>query len=267
MRRVDRHRRQDGEQAVEEFRLQPFPFGLGDAVGVDDLDARDRQFLAQLAPAPLLFIHQGAGGDIDPFQRFGRRQAVSRDHPDPLTHLPLQPGDAGHEEFVQVIGRDRQESQPLQQRMGGIGRFLQDPGVEFQPGNLAIEEPLLRDHQAFGQVHLRGPGRRDLLAAGRIRDGRDISHGPVLTRGCGGCKGSASSRADAGPQFGRSAPRGPAQISRTVRRSSRRTPAPDGPGPGSPGGVRRPVCRRPTPRPPPTGRYAAPDNRSIRRPG
>jgi hypothetical protein len=185
MGRVDRHRRQHGEQLVQELRLQPLALGPGDPGGIDDLDADALQFLSQLAPAELLLGHQGAGGDIDLVQLFRRRQAVSGQDPDPFAHLALEAGDAGHEEFVQVVGRDREEAQPLQQGVGRIGGLVEHTAVEGQPGDLAVEEPRGRGHQRFGQVQLRRPRGRDLLAGCRVADRRiahDAGSGPARRR-------------------------------------------------------------------------------------
>ena len=187
VRRVDGQRRQNREQLVQELGLQPLALGLGDALAVDDLDAGDGQLLLQLAPAQLLFGHQFAGGDIDPLQLFGRRQAIGRQNPHPLAQLALQAGDAGHEELVQIIGRDRQETQPLKQRMVGVGRFLQHPLVEGQPGGLAIEEPAGRGHQFFAEGQLGGARGGNLFASGVVMD-RGVGHGPVLARVCDGRK-------------------------------------------------------------------------------
>ena len=51
-----------------------------------------------------------------------------------------QAGDADHVEFVEVVGRDRQEAQPLQQRMARVAGLLEHPLVEGEPGQLAIDE-------------------------------------------------------------------------------------------------------------------------------
>ena len=173
--RVDRHRRQHGEQLVQELGLQPLALGLGDAGGVDDLDPDACQFLAQLAPAALLFGHQPAGGHIDLVQLLGRGQAVGGEDAHPFTDLALEAGDPGHEEFIEVVGRDRQEAQPLQQRVGRIGGLFQHPAVERQPGNLAVEEARRRGHQGLGQLKLGRARGRDLLAGGRVAD-RRIAH-------------------------------------------------------------------------------------------
>ena len=92
-------------------------------------------------------------------QLFGRRQPVVRDRPDAGAVLGHQTGDAHDVEFVDVGGRDRQEAQPLQQRMMGIGRFLQDPPVERQPGQLAVDVPVPRRDFASGRAVLPVSGR------------------------------------------------------------------------------------------------------------
>jgi hypothetical protein len=51
-------------------------------------------------------------------------------------------GDADHQEFVEIAARDRQETQPLQQRVIWIAGFGQDATVERQPAQLAVEIPL-----------------------------------------------------------------------------------------------------------------------------
>ncbi|MNJ39056.1 hypothetical protein D3C77_339190 [compost metagenome] len=187
VRRVDGHRRQHGEELVEELRLQPLAFGLGDAGALDDLDARRRHLLAQDPPLALLFGHQAAGGGVDLLQLLGRGQAVGRDHPHPLAHLALQAGHAGHEELVQIVGRDGQEAHPLQQRVAFVGRLFQHPAVEGQPRQLAVDEALGRGHQRLGQLQLRRARGGDFLAGGVDGDRRDISHDAVVARACDGC--------------------------------------------------------------------------------
>ena len=65
----------------------------------------------------------------------------------PGVHLADQAGDADHEEFVEIVGGDRQEAQPLQQRMVADCRFLQHAAVEFEPRHLAVDEAVRRGHQ------------------------------------------------------------------------------------------------------------------------
>ena len=54
--------------------------------------------------------------------------------------LPDQRGDAHRVEFIEVGGADRQEAQPLQQRVARVLGFLQNAVVEIQPGQLAVDE-------------------------------------------------------------------------------------------------------------------------------
>ncbi len=187
VRRVDRQRRQHGEQLVQELGLQPFALGLGDAVAIDHLDAGGGQLLLQLAPAKLLFGHQFAGRDVDPVQLFGRRQAIGRQHPHPLALLPLQARHARHEELVEIVGRNRQEPQPFQQRMVRVRRLFQHALIERQPGGLAIEEARRRRHQRLIQGQLRGARGGDFLASGHVMDGC-VAHGAFVARDCDGRK-------------------------------------------------------------------------------
>ena len=53
--------------------------------------------------------------------------------------LALEAGDPDHEEFVEIAARDGQEAQPLEQRVGGVARFLEHAAVERQPAQLAVE--------------------------------------------------------------------------------------------------------------------------------
>ncbi len=57
-------------------------------------------------------------------------------------HLALEAGDAHHEEFVEIVGRDRQEPHPLEQRMVRVLGLLQHAAIEMQPGQLPIDEAL-----------------------------------------------------------------------------------------------------------------------------
>ena len=51
-----------------------------------------------------------------------------------------QPGDADRVELVEVGGADRDEAQPLQQRMARVLRLLQHTRVEVEPGQFAVDE-------------------------------------------------------------------------------------------------------------------------------
>lgn len=53
--------------------------------------------------------------------------------------LLLQPGDADLEKLIQVAGKDQQELQPLQQRVGLVQRLLQHADVELQLRQLPMD--------------------------------------------------------------------------------------------------------------------------------
>ena len=53
--------------------------------------------------------------------------------------LLLDAADADHEEFVEVRCEDGQELEPFQQRHARIAAFLQDPTIEFEPAQVAVE--------------------------------------------------------------------------------------------------------------------------------
>ena len=95
---------------------------------------------AGFLPGGLLVAGQGRHGLANARELLAERAAVIAHHGDALTLLALQPGDADHEELVEVVGRDRQEPHPLQQRVAGIDRLLQHATVEMKPGELAIDE-------------------------------------------------------------------------------------------------------------------------------
>ena len=74
------------------------------------------------------------------FELLFGRASVRAFQRDAFAHLAGQPGDADHEELVEVAGRDRQEAHALQQRVMLVVRFLQHTPVELQPGKLAVDE-------------------------------------------------------------------------------------------------------------------------------
>ncbi|MGX1076834.1 hypothetical protein AB7M45_007444 [Bradyrhizobium elkanii] len=142
MRRVDRQRRQQREDVVEEVILDPAPLGPGDVAAVDQLDADLGQDIPQVAPDRLLVGGELRDGLVDHHELLGRQQAVRAALGNALADLRLDAGDTDHEELVEVIRRNRQEADPLQHGMAEIDRFLEHPPVEMQPGELPVDEAL-----------------------------------------------------------------------------------------------------------------------------
>ncbi len=76
----------------------------------------------------------------------------------------LEPGDAHHEELVQVAGEDGQEAGPFEQRQRRVLGEGEHPLVELQPADLAVQEPVGR------QLHVGVVGCPDELTVGAPRD-------------------------------------------------------------------------------------------------
>ena len=140
--------------------LQPFAVGIGDPAGIDEVDVGFVEFAAQLRPARLLVAGEAGAGVADGAELAAQRAPVVGHHGDALALLALEAGDAHHEEFVEIVGRDRQEAQLLEQRMVVVLRLLQHPAIELQPGQLAVDEARLRLAQlhAGGDLGIEGCG-------------------------------------------------------------------------------------------------------------
>ena len=118
MRRIDRERRQHRKDVMQEMIFEPDLLLLGDVGAVDQHDAvRLRVRRATRASAPAgrsrapTPLRRSRGSCSDGVSPSGLRSVM------PSRTWPLRAGDAHHEEFVEVVGRDRQEAQPLEQRM------------------------------------------------------------------------------------------------------------------------------------------------------
>ena len=116
---------------------------LGQVLRLGEDDAFEQKLVAQLGPALLL-----VGGKVRRRPRRSwpscsagvRPSGLLGDHV--LADLADQAGDADHEELVEIVGRDRQEPQLLEQRMVLVRGLLQHAPVELQPGQLAVDEAL-----------------------------------------------------------------------------------------------------------------------------
>ena len=150
MRRVDRERRQQREDIVQEMVFDPASFGFGDIPPIDQNDTHIGENAAQIAPDRLLVVGQCRNRFVDQHKLLGRSEAVGTALGNALAHLGLDAGDPNHEEFIKVIGGNGEKPNPLERRMTRIDRFLQHPAVEMEPGKLAIDEPFrtVRDRRA-----------------------------------------------------------------------------------------------------------------------
>ena len=141
MRRIDRERREQREDVRKEIIFQPSPLRLGDVGAVDEHDTGLAERRAQLEPLFLLIAHQEHDRFGNAHQLLGRRQTLRTLGGDAGAHLRAQAGYAHHEEFVEVVRRDRQEPQPLEQRVLAVFRFLKNAAVEVEPGQFPVDEP------------------------------------------------------------------------------------------------------------------------------
>ncbi len=53
-------------------------------------------------------------------------------------YLPAEPGHPDHVKLVEVGVEDRQEFEPLEQRIPVVARLVKDSAVELEPAQLAI---------------------------------------------------------------------------------------------------------------------------------
>jgi hypothetical protein len=69
-----------------------------------------------------------------------RRAAVRRADRHIRGDLVEDPGDADHEELVEVRREDAAELDPLEQRLVGVGGEIEDALVEVEPRELAVQK-------------------------------------------------------------------------------------------------------------------------------
>ena len=150
---IDRQRRQHREDVAQEMVGEPRPIRLLERLRLDQDHVVGRKFGAQLAPPHLLVDGEARHGLIDPAQLLGRGQSVRTAGDDAGAHLALEAGHAHHEKFVQVVGGNRQEPHPFQQRVAGIARLFEHAAVEMEPGQFAVDESFRSGRSDAGRQH------------------------------------------------------------------------------------------------------------------
>ena len=141
--RMGRIHRQRGQHRKDVGHEAPFEPGAVAGFEIGRLDHRDAglgELAAQRQPGHLLGFHQGPGALVDRLELLRRGEAVLAQRLDAGEVLAFEPGHPDHVEFVEVARRDRQEAQPLQQRMARIVGLGQHPLVEGEPRQLAVDE-------------------------------------------------------------------------------------------------------------------------------
>ena len=160
MGRVDRQRRQHREDIVQEAVFQPDPVLRADIGRAQQHDPVRFQVLLELGPADLLVAGQGGNRLAQGGELFGRAQPILTGRHHAGLKLLAQAGDADHEELVEIVRRDREEAQLLEQRMVAVGGLLHHPPVELQPGQLPVHEALRRLPQRLVEMKDRFGRRR-----------------------------------------------------------------------------------------------------------
>ena len=150
---------------------------LGDRRVVDDLDALGREALAQLQEDRRVLGDELEDALAGVRQLLAGRPPVGRPGDGSRLDLLAQAGDADLEELVEVAGEDRQELDPLEERIAGIARLVEDPRVELEPGQLAIEVREARAASRLGDApwacrepwsEAGGPGSTAAISSGRL---------------------------------------------------------------------------------------------------
>ena len=97
-----------------------------------------------VAPARGVPLDQLGGARADALELLVGGQAVGAVGLQARGGPALEAGDANHEELVEVRGEDGEELGPLERQGRLVLGQLEHPGVEVQPGELAVEESLGR---------------------------------------------------------------------------------------------------------------------------
>ena len=174
VRSVEPERGEDRKDARGEQPADMGALDLGEVVHLHQLDAVPGE-LRQHLPAQDFTLpgiepaHLGA----DRRQLLGGCAAVGRDPGHAARELELQAAHPLHEELVEIAAEDRDELQPVERRHRRVLRLGEDPLVELQPGELAVEEGRAAGVFVAGS---RGVRRHGL---GEVRFGR-AAHGASL---------------------------------------------------------------------------------------
>ena len=102
--RVDGDGRQNRKYFLAEQLLQVIDLVGGEIAGFVDHHILGKQFLAQALPVVLLFQLEMLGKRRNLLHLLGRRHAIGAELAESSAHLTLDPGNAHHEEFIEIVG-------------------------------------------------------------------------------------------------------------------------------------------------------------------
>ena len=161
--RVHGQWRQHGEYLVEEAAPQLY-VALRALFVANDADAFLGELLANLRVGLGVARDHRQQPRANRVERLGRAHAVRCRLGSTCLDLALQPGDADLEELVEVAGEDRQEADPIEQRVALVDGLEQHALVELEPRQLAVDVRDVGDGASAGRD--RRPGRA-VLTRGR----------------------------------------------------------------------------------------------------
>ncbi len=156
VRRVNRHRRQNREDVLHEIVVEPGALVLADLVAADDDNACLFQIALNGQPTALLVMCEFDDDFVDAVELLGGRPAVRAHYGDASADLPLEARDADHEEFIEIVRRDRQETELFEHRMVRIVRLFHHPPVELKPAEFAVDEAFRRMANVRRRLRARG---------------------------------------------------------------------------------------------------------------
>lgn len=144
VRRVHRERGEHREDVLPEVGAQSLPFGVAQVTPAQYADALLGQPGQDVVDEAGGVSGDQLGGPFgDQLQLRAQGQPVAAAHRQTGGEPPFQAGDAHHVELVEVAGEDREELGPLQQGALVLGEG-EHPRVEVEPGQLPVEEAVLR---------------------------------------------------------------------------------------------------------------------------
>ena len=188
-RRVDGHGRQDRVDLAVEVVVEEGILGGSELTGGADPDAMLAEIRVDLLEPGLVKSGDevmGATGDLQQLSQGAHAVGWHVLRLEVLVKLSLQASHAHLEEFVEVGCADRQEFEPVEQRVGGVACLLEDSLVKVEPAQLTIEEQGHIEGRA-GWGHRCGYGRGTIeLRASRGHEKNPHRRLPnVATAGCG----------------------------------------------------------------------------------
>ena len=133
--------REDGKYFTLEIVAERCPVIRGEVPAGDDVDPRLLQSRDEvLSPEVRLLCKHWFKDPVDLCQLVLGAHAIRRRFKHPPFQLPLQSCNPDHEEFIEVVGEDGDELDPFDERVDRGTGFRQDPPVEFEPGEFAVDE-------------------------------------------------------------------------------------------------------------------------------